>query len=255
MVALSDMNLGDKGDVILRSSSDNQCSLPTTAVLRSFLEAAVTEAEEVNEDMIISFDGVPVKFECSEIHPATGNLVCKGYARKTMLSLKMRYKEEMSVWSGGPEATSVLNYIYLNNRVAVMTGSDDMIVLLTANDGARGVVQVLDPSDSNFLACLLKLKRFHVEAPALPARCLAGLEDIDTPVSEVRDESSGQGFWDANALEKWRIPDSASFRFLDLYKEREPARRVQRHNKFSLMQKVREQYVAKGTVFDLNIQK
>ena len=91
------------------------------------------------------------------------------------------------------------------------------------------------------------MRKFKLEPIQLPESCRHILENIP-PVHEPASVSSKhrlQRFWDANAIEKWRIPNAASSSLIRRIKEQTARRR--NDVTFSLMQKVRESYVTKGT--------
>ena len=198
--------------------------IPSSIALRSFLQSISSKANEssgVPPDtfLTVAFKDENVRFECSEpIENCPINLTCKGYLVRTAFSLKLEFKSVFTVTTNEASGQSILKYLRASNRTAVIQTTDtDETFLLTADSACVGSVQRLAAGDAHFLSLMFKLKKVELE----PEQSVQDAVEVEG--HEINEFAAGHSvdaesckkepcFWDANALEAWRMRDSAGFR-------------------------------------------
>ncbi len=234
---------------ILIPSTNNLCSLPVSSVLLSHskeFKAKGLESSVSSVPLRCGENSVPFHTNSSDADELK-NLVCQGYLPRSVLNIQFRVQSSFQVWGESSEALSILRYLHRTDRTGIVNceNNPNMFILI-CEDETSGVLQLLEKSDSNFLSCVLRMRKYKLEPILLSDSCkdiLENISDVPEP-SPVPSEIRQGRFWDANAIEKWRIPNSACSGLIRRIKEQNVRRR---HNEtFSLMQKVRESYVAKG---------
>lgn len=237
------------GAGVLEPSTGNYSTLPLSSVLLSYLREAKAKGPDPQvSGLTVTLGDNTIKLE-SDVSSLSEleTLRCEGYWSKSVLNLKLNMEQSWNVWGGGAEANSVFKYLFLQDRTAILRTGDHRSLLLVAESETSGVLQLLQKSDSNFVSCLLKLNRFHVEPAVLPVEYTEILDtSFPCPETDPGDVNSTRGFWDVSAVEKWRVPDVPSVRLQQIFQDKASRRRERMIQKSSLMQKVRESYVAKG---------
>ena len=251
ILAVSDVNIDQKREIILKASGDNLCTFPASAALQAFLESSRRVLDEEAREIIVRVAETDVRFECENNKLIKDVLVCKGYVTKTSLHLKIKPMEKLVVWSSlDAAASALLRHAHSTSRVAVLSSPDDKIVLLTANDNLSGVLELLHPADSNFLARLLRLQPSEVgPSPGeLSARCSeAAMASCDLQPPECTDAlASRRGAWDINALETWRVADQVTWDWSQAINTRDAKARISKQKRFGRLQRVRDLYAAEG---------
>lgn len=234
---------------ILVPSTNNLCSLPVSAVLLSHSKEFKAKGLESSVSSVpLGFGENSVSFHINSADAdELKNLVCEGYLPRSVLNIQLKVQSSFQVWGESFEALSIFRYLHRSDRTGILNCENNTnLFILICEDDTSGVLQLLEKSDSNFLSCVLRMKKFKLEPIPLPDSCkhiLENISDVPEP-SPVPSENRQGGFWDANAIEKWRIPNSACSGLIRRIKEQNIRRR--NDETFSLMQKVRESYVAKG---------
>ena len=203
---------------IIKYACNNSASISSSTYLKSLLLSKSKQQDVIQSKIKVAFGGHFLEFECSEpLELSSPDLECKGYIQKSMLSVKLKSKLSASVAASedNHKAQSVFQYLYSSNRVAVIQtlGEEAADMMLVTADGlSAGSVQLLHPSDANFMALMFRLKKIEVEPVTLPEGGLVQCIPSEYSFQPIDEEVEGglmekRGFWDANAFEAWRRKD------------------------------------------------